>query len=119
MRFSSVNYIKAAAIIAVVMSHAVLPVWDPRFTAVDLALGAKWTAYHVPSFLALSGFLYWSGEPIALATVGRRMLRQPTRFARSVHPASPPPRHGVRCHYLIKALPSAFPSIGHSGQTDA
>ncbi len=75
MQFGSVNYIKTAAIVAVMMSHAVLPVWDPRYTAVDLALGAKWNAYHVPSFLALSGFLYWSAEPIALATVGRRLLR--------------------------------------------
>lgn len=73
--FPSVDYIKAAAIVAVVMSHAVLPVWDPRHTPVDLMLGAKWTAYHVPSFLALSGFLYWSAEPVPLATVGRRLLR--------------------------------------------
>jgi peptidoglycan/LPS O-acetylase OafA/YrhL len=73
-RYAAVDAIKAAAIVAVVFTHArgeLLP--PPR--SVDFWLCASWTPFQVPAFLFASGFLAAQAEPVSLARVGDRWLR--------------------------------------------
>lgn len=74
-RFPAIDFVKAAAIVAVVFTHAALPQWHPRHTTLDFLLGDLWISFHVPSFLILSGFLYCRGRPVSWAEVGRRFSR--------------------------------------------
>jgi fucose 4-O-acetylase-like acetyltransferase len=74
-RFTGVDYIKAAAIVAVVITHAGVTVWDhARFTPLDRVLRMVIVAFQVPSFLIVSGFLY-AGPGLDRRTVRRRLTR--------------------------------------------
>lgn len=74
-RLSSIDYLKAAAIVAVVFTHSGLFYWgDPRYDW-DFFLTMFWTGFHVPSFLFVSGFLYARTAPVAAGTIGPRLLR--------------------------------------------
>jgi fucose 4-O-acetylase-like acetyltransferase len=73
-RHSAIDYLKAAAVIAIVANHAIRPPWDPRATALDEAV--LWLVqFHVPTFLMVSGFLYGVGGAIDLARVRSRLAR--------------------------------------------
>jgi peptidoglycan/LPS O-acetylase OafA/YrhL len=74
-RLDEIDFLKAAAIVAVVFTHSGIFIFNPRFTAWDLWLTTNWVWFHVPSFLMVSGFLYCRTEPVGLSQVGRRLAR--------------------------------------------
>lgn len=74
-RLFSIDFLKALAMIAVIVSHAGLLATDPRYSAWDEVLRRHWTAFHVPAFLFVAGFLYHRPHPIRVAEVGHRLLR--------------------------------------------
>ncbi len=73
-RVAALDYLKAAAIVAVVFTHSGASTWAPK-PGWDGLLTRSWVSFHVPSFLFASGFLYASLTPIAAGTIGRRLLR--------------------------------------------
>jgi peptidoglycan/LPS O-acetylase OafA/YrhL len=74
-RYHAIDYVKAAAIVAVVFTHAGRIGATARGAFWDVALTEAWTRYHVPSFLICSGFLYVRARPASLQAVGRRLRR--------------------------------------------
>jgi fucose 4-O-acetylase-like acetyltransferase len=74
-RSDSVDLIKASAIVAVIFTHAKLPPAHPQASLADAILCTNWVNFHVPAFLAVSGFLYHSTEPLSATTVARRLAR--------------------------------------------
>ena len=73
--FVAIDVIKTFAIIAVVSTHSVLGSNRAMHTAWDDLVGRGWVAFHVPSFLAISGFLYFSDRAIPGSTVLERLGR--------------------------------------------
>jgi fucose 4-O-acetylase-like acetyltransferase len=74
-RESAVDWIKAAAILAVVITHAGPAPWAPRFTPWDLWLRTTWVGFHVPAFLMVAGYLYCRARPAGPAEVASRLER--------------------------------------------
>ncbi len=74
-RIDAIDFLKAAAIVAVVATHSGVNIFYPMSTAWDRALTSTWTWYHVPAFLLVSGFLYQSERPASLRDVARRLAR--------------------------------------------
>ncbi len=74
-RWHAVDHIKAAAIVAVVFTHAGRVTLDARGSLPDLLLTSVWTRFHVPAFLFVSGFLYARSAPISASEIGRRVSR--------------------------------------------
>src|SRR5262245_51160943 len=73
-RFAAIDTIKAAAIVAVVFTHARGELL-PSARSWDFWLCASWTLFQVPAFLFASGFLYAQSEPESGARVRERWLR--------------------------------------------
>jgi peptidoglycan/LPS O-acetylase OafA/YrhL len=74
-RIDGVDFVKAAAIVAVAFTHAGLGPWSPAYSAWDYWLCAVWVNFQVPAFLAVSGFLYERGRPLAGHEVRARLAR--------------------------------------------
>jgi len=74
-RIGAIDVVKAAAIVAVVITHAGRAPWDPRYGLADALLSGFWAQFHVPSFLLVSGLLYRRMHPIRLPEIGRRLAR--------------------------------------------
>ena len=74
-RWHAVDHIKAAAIVAVVFTHAGRVSLDAWSSLPDFLLTSLWTRFHVPAFLLVSGFLYARTAPVPAAEVGRRLSR--------------------------------------------
>jgi surface polysaccharide O-acyltransferase-like enzyme len=74
-RFDAIDVIKTAAIVAVVLTHSVLSSSMELHSSWDRLLGRGWVSFHVPSFLAVSGFLYCSRTAVAWRTVLERLGR--------------------------------------------
>ena len=74
-RFDAIDVIKAAAIVAVVFTHSVLTPSMELYSSWDRLLGRGWVSFHVPSFLAISGFLYCSRTGVAWPRVLERLAR--------------------------------------------
>lgn len=74
-RLHAIDHIKAAAIVAVVFTHAGRSGWAPRADSYDFFLTWVWTLFHVPSFLFVSGFLYARSSGVDLAHVRSRLSR--------------------------------------------
>ncbi len=72
--YGAVDWLKALAIIAVVFVHTGLPLGQQAPLA-DHVLRGRWVAFHVPTFLFVSGFLYQRASPIDLDVVARRTGR--------------------------------------------
>lgn len=70
-----VDYLKALAILAVVFTHAGPPVLRPELLSMEYILRRSWVVFHVPTFFLISGFLYYSAQPIAARIVRRRLAR--------------------------------------------
>lgn len=64
--------VKAAAIVAVVFTHA-----GPmgKSTPAEELLRSVWVPFHVPAFLMVSGFLCSRPTPLSFRDVGRRISR--------------------------------------------
>jgi peptidoglycan/LPS O-acetylase OafA/YrhL len=72
-RLAVLDDIKAAAILAVLLQHALPPFWEPQTAWESLA---DWLVqFHVPAFLMVSGFLSQRGEAMSGADLGRRLQR--------------------------------------------
>lgn len=74
-RLHAVDHVKAAAIVAVVFTHAGRGGFSPQTDSLDFLLTSLWTRFHVPSFLFASGLLYARFEPVGLRHVGQRLWR--------------------------------------------
>lgn len=85
-RYAAVDYLKALAIVAVSFQHAGPFLFSAAATPTDVFVRGGLTAFHVPTFLIVSGFLYNRGAPQGLAQVGRRLRRflVPYLFASAV-----------------------------------
>jgi fucose 4-O-acetylase-like acetyltransferase len=70
-----IDFIKAAAIVAVVATHSGINVFYPTATVWDRVLTATWVWFQVPAFLVVSGFLYSSERPVSLREVAGRLAR--------------------------------------------
>jgi fucose 4-O-acetylase-like acetyltransferase len=73
-RYRAIDAIKAAAIVAVVFTHARGELL-PSARSWDFWLCASWTLFQVPAFLFASGFLCCRSEPESVARVRERWLR--------------------------------------------
>ena len=73
-REAAIDFAKAAAIVAVVFTHARRE-FLPGVGSWDFWLCASWTYFQVPAFLFASGFLACRGAPLAAGWVGRRFAR--------------------------------------------
>jgi len=74
-RLHAIDHIKAAAIVAVVFTHAGKSGWVPQAGSYDFFLTWVWTLFHVPSFLFVSGFLYARSSGVDFAHVRSRLSR--------------------------------------------
>jgi fucose 4-O-acetylase-like acetyltransferase len=74
-RLHAIDHLKAAAIVAVVLTHAVRGGWGLEGWSWDAVVGQVWTRFHVPSFLFVSGYLYARSAPVSWAHVGSRLGR--------------------------------------------
>jgi len=72
-RLAVLDDIKAAAIIAVLIQHALPGFWEPQ-TAWE-SLGDWLVQFHVPAFLMVSGFLSQRGVAMSGGDLGRRLQR--------------------------------------------
>ncbi len=73
--YDAIDVIKTGAIIAVIFTHSVLGSWRGLHTVYDDILGRGWVSFHVPSFLAVSGFLYCSVVPVPGRKIFERLAR--------------------------------------------
>ncbi len=73
-RLPELDVLKAAAIVAVVLIHAIAPFWNRDASTVEQLIGHL-TRFGVPAFLAVSGFLYYQPTPIRGGQVQRRLRR--------------------------------------------
>jgi peptidoglycan/LPS O-acetylase OafA/YrhL len=73
-RYAAIDLVKAAAIVAVVFTHARREFLPPAWSA-EFWLCASWTLFQVPAFLFASGFLYARSGPESFARVRERWLR--------------------------------------------
>ena len=74
-RKDGVDFLKAAAITAVVFAHSGVYLLSPRATPWDRWLTGGWVWFHVPTFLLVAGFLYSRSAPVPLREVGSRLAR--------------------------------------------
>jgi peptidoglycan/LPS O-acetylase OafA/YrhL len=74
-RLHAIDHLKAAAIVAVVVTHAGNPTWGAQDWTPDFVLSFLWTRFHVPSFLLISGFLYARSAGVDLPHVWSRLSR--------------------------------------------
>jgi fucose 4-O-acetylase-like acetyltransferase len=74
-RYFAIDYIKAIAIVAVVLNHAGPPAANYESTWFDRFFREALMQFHVPSFLAVSGFLYANAAVMDAATCRRRLVR--------------------------------------------
>lgn len=74
-RLHAVDHIKAAAIVAVVFTHAGRGSFEAWANPIDFALTSLWVRFQVPSFLFVSGLLYARAQPVGAREVGGRLWR--------------------------------------------
>jgi peptidoglycan/LPS O-acetylase OafA/YrhL len=74
-RLEGVDFLKAAAITAVVFAHSGVYLFSPGATPWDRWLTGGWVWFHVPTFLLVAGFLYSRRTPVPIAAVGSRLAR--------------------------------------------
>lgn len=67
----TLDYLRAAAIVAVVVTHA----GGPHTSALDTLLRSVWVPFHVPVFLFVSGVLYYAPGPVRPSQLGPRFAR--------------------------------------------
>ena len=72
--FPAIDALKTAAISAVVLTHSLIHPTLANYTAVDRWVGLA-TLFHVPIFLGVSGFLYYSTEPVSWLGITSRYKR--------------------------------------------
>ncbi len=75
-RIAAVDWLKTCAIVAVLLTHAGGFLFS-GFGVDEAAwfLRVAWTGFHVPTFLAVSGFLYFSDSPMTPRDLGGRCSR--------------------------------------------
>jgi fucose 4-O-acetylase-like acetyltransferase len=73
-RYPEIDVVKTAAILAVIVNHSLRPFLVPDVSEVEKMVLLA-TRFGVPAFLATSGFLYYSREPIPFGVVRRRLRR--------------------------------------------
>jgi peptidoglycan/LPS O-acetylase OafA/YrhL len=69
-----IDYLKAAAIVAVVAQHAIIPRWHPTPPIEDHVF-RPFIQFHVPAFLFASGYLYYSAKALSLSDLFLRLRR--------------------------------------------
>jgi peptidoglycan/LPS O-acetylase OafA/YrhL len=74
-RYAAIDYIKALAIVGVVIQHAGPNLFGLKAGLLEQLVRQKLFAFHVPSFLIVSGFLYCRSAAAPWREVGRRLSR--------------------------------------------
>jgi surface polysaccharide O-acyltransferase-like enzyme len=74
-RLHAFDHLKAAAIVAVICTHAGPDSWFAEGSPIVWFLTKSWTVFHVPSFLFVSGYLYAKPHAIAVGAAASRLLR--------------------------------------------
>ncbi len=73
-RVPEIDALKSVAIVTVVLIHSLRAAWDPGFTYLERLL-SETARFAVPAFLAASGFLYHSDDPLGMPVLRRRLRR--------------------------------------------
>lgn len=71
----AVDYIKAIAIVCVVLTHSGLRGTDPDLSAVERIIRQSWVGFQVPAFFLVAGFLYHKREKLPWTEIARRLTR--------------------------------------------
>jgi len=74
-RIAAIDYAKALAILAVVLTHSGFSFFHPQWTSVDHYLRRVLAAFHVPTFILVAGFLHATASPLAVAGLRRHLQR--------------------------------------------
>lgn len=74
-RIAAIDVVKAAAIVAVALTHSGVGPWEPNYSRWDFWLCSVLVNFQVPAFLFVSGFLYHRATPIPAAAMGQRLVR--------------------------------------------
>ncbi len=97
-RLPEIDALKSAAIVTVVFIHSLRAAWDPGFLYVERLL-SETARFAVPAFLATSGFLYYSDDPVTLAVLGKRLRRILVPYVVV----------SIAAHFYIQAYPEFAP----------
>ncbi|MEE3328514.1 MAG: acyltransferase family protein, partial [Myxococcota bacterium] len=73
--YGAVDYVKAIAIVAVIITHAGLRGSDPNISAFEKVLRQSWVGFQVPAFFLVAGFLYHKSQKLPWSEIGRRLIR--------------------------------------------
>ncbi len=74
-RIAAIDAVKAAAIVAVALTHSGIGPWEPGYGGWDFWLCGVLVNFQVPAFLFVSGFLYRRATPIPARATWRRLAR--------------------------------------------
>jgi fucose 4-O-acetylase-like acetyltransferase len=76
-RFATIDWLKSAAIVAVIVTHAGAAAFPGAFgyTKWDTILRMLLASFHVPCLLMISGYLYYRPDPIGWEDVATRLRR--------------------------------------------
>lgn len=74
-RLPAIDFVKAAAIVAVALTHSGLPPWVREHSSWDYWLCSVLVNFQVPAFLFVSGFLYYRPDPVPGRVVAQRLMR--------------------------------------------
>lgn len=74
-RFPAIDAVKAAAIVAVSLTHSGLPPWVSGYSRWDYWICGVVVNFQVPAFLFASGFLYYRPHPLPHQVATRRLSR--------------------------------------------
>jgi len=73
-RYPELDVMKAVAIVGVIGIHSLHDFWVPGLSSAE-QFSERALRFAVPTFLAVSGFLYYRSTPIDLSTIFRRLRR--------------------------------------------
>jgi fucose 4-O-acetylase-like acetyltransferase len=74
-RIAAIDYIKATAIVAVVLTHAGPVPWVADADHFDVIVRGVLPLFHVPSFLIVAGFVYATAPVMSTRDLARRLTR--------------------------------------------
>lgn len=109
-RHPAIDWLKAAAIVAVVVTHSGSGGFPgmPGFTGWDTLFAHGLAAFHVPCLLMISGYLYHSEVPLGWGEVARRLDRiLPPYLVASLVVMALMPMRAPTCSAIAVALASA------------
>jgi fucose 4-O-acetylase-like acetyltransferase len=98
VRWAAVDWLKAAAIVAVILTHSSPCEFDGPHAEVDRAVRFTVVGFHVPAFMLLAGYVGSSAAPLGWRAIGSRASRilGPWHRPDPITPARTIPADGFR-----------------------